>query len=67
MMVDDNTADRRALGLVTIEIARNFGDRRFVEYLPEAARMSTDELVRSESPTHPANLICELCRLFYGM
>jgi methylthioribulose-1-phosphate dehydratase len=29
--------------------------------------MSGDELVLSDSPTHPANLICELCRLFYGM
>jgi hypothetical protein len=25
-----------------------------------------DELVLSDSPTHPANLICELCRLFYS-
>jgi len=28
--------------------------------------MAVDELVLSDSPTHPANLICELCRLFYG-
>lgn len=29
--------------------------------------MAADELVTSNDPLHPANLICELCRLFYGM
>jgi hypothetical protein len=29
--------------------------------------MAGDELVKSDNPMHPANLICELCRLFYGM
>jgi hypothetical protein len=28
--------------------------------------MAMDELVINSSPTHPANLICELCKLFYG-
>ena len=29
--------------------------------------MGADELVISDSPIHPANLICELCRLFYSV
>jgi hypothetical protein len=29
--------------------------------------MSEDKLVLSDSPIHPANLICELCRVFYGI
>jgi hypothetical protein len=35
-------------------------------FLVSRSPMSNDELVISNSPTHPANLICELCRLFYG-
>lgn len=40
--------------------------RRSSKGLFSQAPMSNDELVVSNSPTHPANLICELCRLFYS-
>ena len=40
---------------------------RLGQALAEVASHDEDELVLSDSPNHPANLICELCRLFYGL
>ena len=61
---------RRTIMSVAIAIARNRFTaiivRKILRPPGTSWTMSADELVISDSPIHPANLICELCRLFYG-